>query len=218
MATLLAGLLSAGLLVAVARPVGAFFAALDAGRDDPAGAAALAAIPATLVAVAPGIAALSAIGLLSRASYVRGRARSAGLVVALGWAATTILPLAAIAPQAGPGEALRLIALGTSLGLLVAAVILSILVRRAWGPGALHVPARTLLAGLLGTAATAAAGWWLGGRWEPTSLVGAALACAALGLGALLAFGSVATAIDPSLRHGLLRRLRPQPVRPEEAP
>ncbi|WP_051511187.1 murein biosynthesis integral membrane protein MurJ, partial [Intrasporangium oryzae] len=91
LATVLVGLFSAGLLVAVARPVGAFFTALDAGRSEPSGAAALAAIPAALAAVAPGIAALSAIGLLSRASYVRGRARAAGLAVALGWVATTVV-------------------------------------------------------------------------------------------------------------------------------
>lgn len=208
LATLLAGLFSAALLVAVARPVGAFFTALDAGRGEPSGAAALAAIPATLVAWAPGILGLSAIGLLSRVSYVRGRARAAGLVVALGWLATVAIPLVVLPDGAGPARTLQAIGGGVSVGLLLGAVGLVALVTRAWGAETLRVPLRPLAAGILGAVATGGLGWWLGSVWHPTSLSGAAVACLAVGSAAVLAFVAISALLDRTTFRRILTRRR----------
>ncbi|HET7396914.1 MAG TPA: lipid II flippase MurJ [Intrasporangium sp.] len=212
LATLLAGLLSAALLVAIARPVGAFFTWLDAGRESAAGVTALQAIPPTLVALAPGVLALCVIALLSRALYVRGRARMAGVVVALGWAATTALPLTVLRGSAGPAETLAAVATGSSLGLLAAAAGLVVLTRRAWGSGALDVPWRPLGAGTAAAVVSATGGWWLGGMWRPGSLGAATLACAVSGGFAVVVFALVAALLDRSVPDRMLRRRRSLPV------
>lgn len=204
--TLLAGLFSAALLVAVARPVGAFFESLDAGRDQPSGAAALAAIPATLVAWAPGVVGLCAIGLLSRVSYVRGRARAAGLAVALGWLATTVIPIVALPDVAGPARTLRTIGIGVSVGLLLGAGALLVLVARAWGADTLRVAPRPLLAGIVGAVAAGGLGWWLGGLWQPEGVVAAALASVAMALVAIVAFVIASAAVDRATVRRILAR------------
>ena len=206
LATLLAGLLAGGLLVAVARPVGAFFALLDAGRADGDGADALSAIPEALVLVAPGIVGLAAIGLLTRASYVRGRARVAGAVVAVAWLATTIVPLVALDAPAGPAETVRTLALGTSVGLVAGAVALAVLVARSWGTAALAVPARPVVAGVAGAAAAALLGWWLGGLWTAEGLLAAAVQAVAVAVTATATLTLVVLLVDRSV----VARLRRQ--------
>lgn len=206
LATILVGLLSGGLLVAVARPVGTFFTLLDAGRGDSNGAAALDAIAPALASTAPGVLALGAIGLLSRALYVRGRARLAGLVMALAWLATLGLPLVTLTVDSGPGPTLVAIAAGLSLGLTAGAVGLMILTARAWGAAAVRLPWRPVVSGLLGAVAAGALGWWLGGQWPAASLPQALLLAAVLGITGLGAFAVVAALVDPSVPRRLLRR------------
>lgn len=218
LATVLAGLLSAGLLVAVAKPVGAFFTLLDAGRGQSAGAAALDAIAPAVAATAPGVLALGAVGLLSRALYVRGRARLAGLVVALGWLATLALPLIVLTAGSGPGPTLVAIASGISLGLIAAAIGLVVLTARAWGSAAVRLPWRSVLAGVLGAASAGTLGWWLGGVWTSASLGHALLVGAALGVAALVAFVVVAALVDPSVPRRLLRLRRREPAAEEVLP
>lgn len=214
-ATLTAGLFGAGVLVALAIPVGAFFTALDAGRGAGSGAQALGAIPATMVLIAPGTVGLAAIGLLSRALYVRGHARLAGTVVGIGWLLTLAVPLAAVGPHAGPAPTLRAIGLGSSVGLVVAAAGLIVLAARSWGAPALRVRLRPLAAMLLAAAASGAAGWALGRVWGPTGLVASTVAGAVSGLVATVVFVVVGAAVDRTLlRHALARgRVRGRSVR-----
>ncbi len=64
----------AGVLMAAASAVGPFFGVLDARRgDEGASPAAIAALPGSLVAFAPGLVGFGLVALLSRALYVRGR-------------------------------------------------------------------------------------------------------------------------------------------------
>jgi putative peptidoglycan lipid II flippase len=209
LATVLVGLLSAGLLVAVARPVGSFFTFLDAGRGESAGAAALGAMAPALALSAPGVLALAAIGLLSRALYVRGRARLAGLAVALGWLSTLVLPLVTLGADAGPARTLVAVGAGMSLGLVLGALGLVALASRAWGRPAIALPRRPVLAGALAAAAAGAAGWSLGGVWLPTSLPFATLCVAGAGATGLAVFAVVAALVDPSVPRRLLRRRAP---------
>ena len=206
LATLLASLLAGGLLVAVARPVGAFFALLDAGRADGTAAEALSAIPDALALVAPGIVGLCAIGLLTRASYVRGRARVAGAVVAVAWLTTTFVPLVALEGDAGPAATVRALTLGTSVGLVAGAVALAVLVARSWGGAALAVPVRPVAAGIAGAAAAAVLGWWLGGLWTPDALLAAAVQAVAVALAATAALVVVVLLVDRSVLTRLRRR------------
>lgn len=204
--TLVAGLYGVALLVAVAQPVGAFFSALDAGRSAGSGAAALAAIPTTMVSFAPGILGLGAIGLLTRALYVRGHARTAGAAAGSGWLLTLALPLIVLRDAPGPDDTLSAIGAGSSIGLLAAAACLTVLAARAWGAAALRPPARPLGAALLATAVAALAGWWLGATWRPADLPAAALATVASGLLATVLFAAAGAATDRSMLRRLLRR------------
>jgi putative peptidoglycan lipid II flippase len=207
-ATITAGLFGAGLLVAVAIPVGAFFTALDAGRGAGSGAQALGAMPAAMALMAPGTVGLAAIGLLSRALYVRGRARLAGAVVGGGWLLTLAVPLATLGAQAGPAATLRAIGLGSSVGLVVAAGGLVALASRSWGRAALRVPGRPLAAALLAAVAAGAAGWSLGRAWSPVGLPVSTLAGVATALLATAVFLLVGAAVDRTLLWQVLGRLR----------
>ena len=92
------------MLVAAAPAVGAFFSLLDARRGDGAtSTAALAALPATLTAYAPGLVGFGLTALLTRALYVRGRPTDAGLAAALGLGLAALLPLVVLAGRAEPG-------------------------------------------------------------------------------------------------------------------
>ena len=95
--------LSVGVLIAAAPAIGAFFSLLDARRGDGAAStAALAALPGTLTAYAPGLVGFGLTALLTRALYVRGRPTDAGLAAALGWTVAALLPLLLVGTGQGP--------------------------------------------------------------------------------------------------------------------
>lgn len=148
---LLSGL-AAAVLAATATDLGAFFTAIDAGREG-TGAAALAALPATMRAFAPGLVGFGLAALLTRAIYVRGRARTASLVMGAGWLLAILIPFLATLGRPGTTPTLRWIGLGSSLGMTFAALGLLLLVRSAWGlPAVEHIPrtaGAALVAGLL---------------------------------------------------------------------
>lgn len=207
--TLVAGLYSVALLVAVAQPIGAFFSALDAGRGGGSGAEALAAIPTAMVAFAPGVLGLGAVGLLTRALYVRGRARLAGALAGVGWLLTLVVPLTVLTGTPGPGDTLRAIGVGSSAGMLAAAVALAAVAARAWGWRALRPAPRPLGAALLGSVLAAAAGWWLASGWRPEGLAWATVSVGLTGVLATLVFAAVSGAADPTVLRRLLRRTAP---------
>jgi putative peptidoglycan lipid II flippase len=204
-------LLAAGavaVLVAVARPAGQFFGRLDrAGADRPsghassAGAVALEALPEALAAYAPGLLGFGAAALLTRALYVRGRPAYAAAAVALGWAVAALWPLLALRPDAGPSATLRALGIASSAGMTVSALVLAVLVARAWGGRSVRPAARTLAAAAPAALLAAAAGDGLARLFAPSSLggsVGAGLATAA---GAAALYVVVMAAADrPALR------------------
>lgn len=213
LATLVVGLFGAALLVAVAVPVGAFFSALDVGSASDASAETLAAMGDAVTLFAPSVAALGVVGLLTRASYVHGSPLVAGGLAATGWLATLVLPLLVLAPEgAGGPDTVRALAAGSSIGLVLAAVLLAVLVGRAWGPSALAVPPRPLLGALAGSAAAALAGRgvasWLTVRGIGTSLGSIVVVGVGVGLLALTVMVGLALAVDPSLLRRLTRRPR----------
>ena len=202
---LVVGAVGAALLVAVAGPVGTFFRLLDAGDAADASGATLGAMAESLAAFAPSVPALAVIGLLSRACYVRGKAVLAGAVVGLAWLATTLTPLLVLDPDRADGPAtLRILALGSSVGLVSGAVALTWLVARVWGGSALSVPGRPIVATLTGSVVAAVVGWVAGTRIVATDLLSAAGLGAAIGVGSAVVLAAVALVVDPSL----VRRLR----------
>jgi len=142
---------AAAVLVAVAGPVGDFFTALDAGART-GGGDALTALPAALVAYAPGVVGFSVTALLTRALYVRGRPLHAALAAAAGWLVAAVLPLLTVADGSSAGEVLRDLGVASSAGMLLSAGALAVLVRRAWGAAALAGCGRTLGAAVVAVA------------------------------------------------------------------
>jgi putative peptidoglycan lipid II flippase len=148
---------AAAVLMAVSRPVGSFFAALDRGAHH-GGDQALAALPGTLSAYAPGVVGFGIAALLTRALYVRGRPLYAALAVAAGWAVAALVPLLLVPPGSGPGITLGVLGVASTAGMTVSAVLLAVLVRRAWGQEALRGCGRTLKTVVVGVAVAIAVG------------------------------------------------------------
>lgn len=217
LATLVVTLLGAATLVAVAIPVGAFFSALDAGSGSEASLETLATMGDAVTLFAPSVVGLGVIGLLSRASYVRGSPLAAGGLAAVGWLASVVLPLVVLdASGAGGPETLRALAAGSSTGLALGASLLVVLVGRTWGWRALSLPARPLVAAL--TAAIVGAGVgrgvasWLSVRGVGQSLGSSVVVGVGVGIVALLVMAGLAVTIDRSV----LTRVR-RPRRDAEA-
>lgn len=204
LATLVVTLLGAATLVAVAIPVGAFFSALDAGAASDASLETLVTMGDAVTLLAPSVVALGVIGLLSRASYVRGSPLVAGAIAAAGWLATVVLPLVVLDPSgAGGPDTLRALAGGSSIGLAVGAVLLVVLVGRTWGWHALALPARPLVAALAGSVAGALAGRgvasWLSLRGVGQSMASSLAVGLGVGVLALVVMLGLTVAIDPSV-------------------
>jgi putative peptidoglycan lipid II flippase len=148
---------AAAVLMAVSRPVGAFFAHYDRGSDL-GGGAALAAIPGALSAYAPGVVGFGVAALLTRALYVHGRPSHAALAVAAGWVVTALVPLAVLPEGSSAGATLGVLGVASSAGMILSAVVLVLLVRHAWGPLALAGSYRTLGSGIVAVALALAVG------------------------------------------------------------
>ncbi len=135
---------AAGVLIAAAPAVGAFFAVIDARRGA-AGASpqALAALPGALVAFAPGLVGFGVVALLTRALYVRGRPLDAALATALGWVVAAGPPLLIVGSGGSAEAVLRTLGVSSTLGMVLAGVALTALVRRTWGAEVTRGAART---------------------------------------------------------------------------
>src|SRR5450759_1738585 len=168
----------AAVLFAIASPTGAFFSALDAGRHNPHGIAALAALPGALSAFAPGLVGFGMAALLTRALYVQGRPAVAGGLVALGWFIAAIVPLLVLQDDAGPRRTLLLLGLASSLGMTVAALGLFVAVRRTWGVKAFRGFGRSAVVACGAGLFSAAVGRGLAAVLHPQGLVGRAVVAA----------------------------------------
>lgn len=221
LATIVVSLFGAAALVAVAVPVGSFFQSLDAGSESDASLETLAAMGDAVTLFAPSVVALAVIGLLTRASYVRGAALVAGGLAAAGWLATAVVPLVVLDPEgAGGPTTLRVLAAGSSLGLGLGAALLVGLVGRTWGWHALTLPMRPLAAALAGSVGAALVGRgvasWLAVRGVGHTLGSSLVVGLAVGALALAVMVGVALAVDPSLVDRV-RRARGGPVVAGEA-
>lgn len=137
--------ISVAVLVVAAPSVGGFFGALDARRGaSGASPLALGGLAGALTAYAPGLVGFGAAALLTRALYVRGHALAAGCAIALGWLVAGVGPLLVIGAGAPPGHVLATLGLFSTAGMTLAAVVLGLLVRRAWGLEALRGTGRLL--------------------------------------------------------------------------
>jgi putative peptidoglycan lipid II flippase len=184
---LAAGCLGAALLVAAAVPIGGFFRVLDVGAGTRAGSASLDAMPAALLAYAPGLVGFGLAAVLTRALYVRGHPMAAALSVGAGWLVAALAPLLLLHGEPGTETVLVTLGASSSVGMTLAALALLVAVRRAWGGTGLAGVRRTAAAAVCAAAVAAAAGW-LVGRLVPHDSLGTAL-------GAGILAGTLALAI-----------------------
>jgi putative peptidoglycan lipid II flippase len=202
--------LSVGVLIAAAPAIGAFFSLLDARRGNGAtSTVALAALPATLVAYAPGLVGFGLGALLIRALYVRGRPTDAGIAAGTGWAVAAVLPLVLLAggPHS-PATTLRWLGVASTLGMTLSAVLLVLLVRRIWGLEVTAGAGRTTGALVVAVALAVAVGDLVTRGRTIESLPEAVLVGAAAGAVALVV-GVVALSIgDREMMSQALRRGR----------
>lgn len=166
---------AAAVLIAVSRPVGRLFLALDRGSGGP-GHAALAALPGGLASYAPGLVGFSVAALLTRALYVRGRPIHAGLAVALGWAIAGLLPLATIPEGSDAATTLGILGVASTCGMTASAIALAFLVRQAWGSTALAGAGRTLGAAIVAVALAIAVGDTVERMLDWSGIVGSLMA------------------------------------------
>ena len=182
--------LAVAVLVAVASPVGSFFAALDRSQGS-GGGPALDALPDALLAYAPGLVGFGAAALLTRALYVRGRPSHAALAVAGGWLVAALWPVLTLPEDAGPSGTLRSLGAASSVGMSLSAVALALLVRRSWGPAALSGAGRTLGAAVVAAALAAGVGDAAAYYWSAEGMAGSV----AVGIGVALLVAVVYLAV-----------------------
>ena len=144
---------AAGVLVAAAPAIGAFFTVLDARRGtEGASPTALAALRGALTSYAPGVVGFGVTALLTRALYVKGRPMDAALTVGLGWAVAAIVPLVVAGSGHGAEPTLRWLGLASTVGMTLSAVGLALLVRGTWGSEVTRGAGRTAAVILVGIA------------------------------------------------------------------
>ena len=145
----------AGVLVAVARPVEAVFAAFARGGvvDGMAGA---------MTASAASVIGLALVFHLSRVLYALERARLAVAAASVGWVAVAVVSIATVlitVPAGGDGPTtLRALGLGTSVGTLIGAGALLYGVRRSLGGEAISGVPQTGVVAIIGAVLGALAG------------------------------------------------------------
>jgi len=158
-AVLVASTVGAAALVAVAPAVAGAFAVF--GRGDPA---LYDAVGPALTWIAPGLLGMGLIFHVSRSLYALGRGRSAVGATSLGWCTVAVASVVAcrlLVPSGHDGPATLVgLAIGSTVGMVVAGAALLLALRRAAGPGATTGIARTLV--VLVVAGTCAG---ITGRW-----------------------------------------------------
>ena len=194
-------------LVAVARPVGSFFTALDRGALT-GGGDALAAMPQTLVAYAPGLLGFGVTALLTRALYVRGRPAHAALAVAGGWLVAALWPLLTLPEDASPAGVLRSLGVASSAGMTLSALALALLVRASWGADATRGAARTLGAAVVAAALAGGVGDAVAFYWAPEGIAGSLLVGVGVSVVVLVAYLLLMLVADRSAMRSAIERGR----------
>ncbi|HHU11370.1 MAG TPA: virulence factor MviN [Intrasporangiaceae bacterium] len=134
----LLGVVGALTLAALSPAVGAVFSILDARRGGgTVSGAAVPAMAAGLRTFAPGLIGLGVIAILTRALYVRGRPLTAGLAAAAGWILAVSIPAVVLTTGSSAEQTVTVLGIGWSIGMTVAAVLLTVLAVRHWGRGIL---------------------------------------------------------------------------------
>ena len=163
-------------------------------------------LSALLVALSVGALGYGVHGHLVRAMAARNRAPTAALATAAGWGLGILVAWVLVLRADGALEVARAIGVGFSWGLLVAAGLLLVAIRRDAGPKALD---GVLRVALVSSVAALCVGWvghvLLAGGSEGSSVAIAIVQIVVAGLAAVVIVGGAAALADPSSVRTLLR-------------
>lgn len=211
-AVLVAGAVGAAVLAAVAPAVATVYGVIGTGAP-----ALIASVDVPLTLIAPGLLGMGLIFHVSRALYALERGRLAVLAASSGWLTVVVASWVAclvLVPGAPDGPAaLRALAIGSSVGMLVAGLALVLVLRSAAGAGAVAGLPRTLAVLLVGGTLAAVVGRWTVDAVESLTdgLPGALVAGAGGAAVALAVVVGLVAALDRTTLTGLLRRGAPEP-------
>ncbi|RYV50562.1 murein biosynthesis integral membrane protein MurJ [Pengzhenrongella frigida] len=161
-AVLLVSAAGAAALIAASPAITQMFVSNDA---NPNAAEALAPMSLTLAVLAPGLLGFGLIFQHSRVLFALERGRAAVTAVAIGWLAVvvaSVVAVLALAPDRGDASGTLLgLAIGNTVGMTVAGIVLVIAVRRCAGAPSLAGTPRTLAVAVAGATVGAAVGRWV---------------------------------------------------------
>jgi len=206
------GVLTASTVGAVALIAAAPAVTTVFGRVGNGDAALLASLTEPLSLIAPGLLGFGLIFHVSRALYALERGRLAVIGASVGWAVVIVASWLGCLLLVGNGTdgpaTLRALAVGNSIGMLTAGVVLLTLLRGAAGAEAVHRIARSAVVLILGGALGSVAGRLVVDLLRGDGVVSAVLAAVVgAGIGALVLLAAV-WLTDRSAITGLLRRGR----------
>lgn len=168
-------LVAGAALVAAAQPVARVLVQGVGARAD------VVALGTGIVAFAPGLVGYGLVALHSRALYARGDARTPALCQVVGWAVVVVVDvvLTVVLPA---GDRVLALALGNTVGMTVAAVLLLAAVVRRAGAGAVAGVVRTGAVALVAALAAGTVGRFVASRWDGGGAAAAAGEAVGVGL------------------------------------
>lgn len=216
---LVAGAVGAAMLAAVAPAATAVFLAIGRGNT-----ALIGSVGDALTLVAPGLLGFALIFHVSRALYALERGRLAVLAASSGWvtvvAASWVACVVLVGDGADAGATLRALAIGNTVGMLVAGVALVVVLRGAAGRAAVAGLPRTLAVLVAAGVVAAVAGRWVvdAAQSLTAGVPGAVLAAAGGAVLVVVLVGGAVAVLDRSTVTGLLRRggTAPRPADDDE--
>ncbi|WP_344154435.1 murein biosynthesis integral membrane protein MurJ [Kribbella yunnanensis] len=197
-AVMLAGGAGAALLVGTAVPVARIFA-YDDGAVQEAKATSLGN---GLIAFAPAAIGFAVLMHIGRVLYARHSGRQVAIVTSAAWVLVAVSAVVLTAQW----DAVPALAAAMSIGMVLGAVALLVVLRRDAGAGALAGLTRATLAALVGAVLAGAAGWVIALPANDAGVGSAVLYAVLSGLAVVIVYAAIAVVLDRADTRALLRR------------
>jgi putative peptidoglycan lipid II flippase len=191
----------AGAVAAAATPLAIVLVKGAPGGDDP-----VPQLAALLLALAPGVLAFGVHGHLVRVLAAGHRAPAAAAATTVGWTVGIVAAWSGVRSGSDVVGVSRAIGVGFSLGLVVGAVLLAILVVRTDGRASMRGVPSMAATGIAAAALVGVLGHWMWGG-EDTGVVIALVQSLLAGALSLAAVGGAALLVDPASARAVLRPL-----------
>jgi putative peptidoglycan lipid II flippase len=182
--------MAAAVLIAAAEPFARILAQHGPGAtpDD------VDSLARAIAAFAPGLVGYGLVAHLGRALYAHGRGRYAAAATVAGWVAVIVADLVFVA-AASRDDAVPALALGNSVGMTVAGILLAVALTRT-APSALRGGWRVVAFALVAGGIASAAGRWLADALESSAVAANIGAVALVGVVGLVVFAAAISLVD----------------------